>query len=145
MGKCIHKKPESGLAGKLHEGVYTMLGGPNFETVAELKMLRVCGVDAVGMSTIPEVLVARHCGINVFAFSLITNECILEEDTNLAANHEEVMEAANMRQNQLRAFVGHVIEGIHESKTHGLNGTHAVNVIDRTYGEHHETSENGTR
>ena len=42
---------ESGLAGKLHEGVYTMLGGPNFETVAELKMLKICGVDAVGNYT----------------------------------------------------------------------------------------------
>ena len=36
----------------------------------------------LGMSTIPEVLVARHCGISVFAFSLITNECILEEDAD---------------------------------------------------------------
>ena len=76
---------------------------------------------------------ARHCGINVFAFSLITNECILEEDTHLAANHEEVMEAANARQNQLRAFVGEMIEGIHQAKingefdnglTNGVNGIH---------------------
>ena len=37
-----------GVANFLHQGVYAMLGGPNFETVAELKMLRVCGVDAVG-------------------------------------------------------------------------------------------------
>jgi len=132
MAKCIHKKmgPDAS-PGQLHEGVYTMLGGPNFETVAELKMLRVCGVDAVGMSTIPEVLVARHCGINVFAFSLITNECILEEDNDLAANHEEVMEAANARQNQLRAFVGEMIEGIHHSKIKGdgkVNGIHSNGI-----------------
>ena len=43
-------------------------------------MLRTCGVDAVGMSTIPEVLVASHCGIRVFAFSLVTNECVIEEE-----------------------------------------------------------------
>ena len=70
LAKKVYEKLEnleSGSAGKLHEGVYTMLGGPNFETVAELKMLKICGVDAVGMSTIPEVLVARHCGISVFS------------------------------------------------------------------------------
>ena len=42
------------------------------------------------MSTCPEVIVARHCGIRVFAFSLITNECVLEEDSNETLNHEEV-------------------------------------------------------
>ena len=43
-----------------------------------------------GMSTIPEVLVACHCGIRVFAFSLITNECIVDEHSSESANHEEV-------------------------------------------------------
>ena len=42
------------------------------------------------MSTCPEVIVARHCGIRVFAFSLITNECVLEEDSDETLNHEEV-------------------------------------------------------
>jgi purine-nucleoside phosphorylase len=44
------------------------------------------------MSTIPEVLVARHCKMSVFAFSLITNECIFEEDADKEANHEEVIQ-----------------------------------------------------
>ena len=44
-----------------------------------------------GMSTIPEVLVACHCGIRVFAFSLITNECIVDEHSSESANHEEVI------------------------------------------------------
>ena len=44
----------------------------------------------IGMSTIPEVLVACHCGIRVFAFSLITNECIVDENSADSANHEEV-------------------------------------------------------
>lgn len=121
-----------------------MLGGPNFETVAELKMLRICGVDAVGkmtlcqarllfiirfcpgMSTIPEVLVARHCGISVFAFSLITNECILEEDSETMANHEEVIEAANARKGFLMSFVNNMVHGINktvkEDETSETNG-----------------------
>ncbi len=41
-----------GKSGKLHEGVYAMLGGPNFETVAELRMLRICGIDAVGKKNV---------------------------------------------------------------------------------------------
>ena len=64
------------------------------------------------MSTIPEVLVARHCGIGVFAFSLITNECITEEESNKEANHEEVMEAANARQDDLKTFVTKMVERI---------------------------------
>jgi purine-nucleoside phosphorylase len=57
----------------LHEGIYTMVGGPNFETWAELRYLRTIGTDAVGMSTVPEVIVARHSGMHVLGVSLITN------------------------------------------------------------------------
>lgn len=66
----------------------------------------------IGMSTIPEVLVARHCGMTVFAFSLITNECILEEDSELQANHEEVIEAANSRRELLLEFVSKIVKGM---------------------------------
>lgn len=52
----------------LHEGVYTCVGGPNYETVADVRMLKIMGVDAVGMSTVHEVVTAKHCGMNVFAF-----------------------------------------------------------------------------
>lgn len=58
---------------KLHEGVYLMVLGPNFETAAEIKAFRTLGADAVGMSTVPEVIAAVHCGIKVLAFSAITN------------------------------------------------------------------------
>jgi len=99
---------------QVHEGVYTMLGGPNFETVSELRMLMTCGVDAVGMSTIPEVLVAGHCGIRVFAFSLITNECVLDEDEDEGANHEEVIQAAKDKEIMLQNFVSRIVEAMSE-------------------------------
>merc|ERR1719334_1583434 len=100
---------ELGLSSKVHEGVYAMLGGPNFETVAELRMLKTCGVDAVGMSTIPEVLVASHCGLRVFSFSLITNECVIEEEIGNSPHHEEVIAAAKKREVDLRSFVSKMV------------------------------------
>lgn len=56
------------------------------------------------MSTVPEVVAARHCDIKCFGFSLITNECIMEYDNEDEANHEEVMENANKRANDLVQF-----------------------------------------
>ena len=64
------------------------------------------------MSTIPEVLVARHCGISVFAFSLITNECIMEDESDKKADHEEVIATANEVQEKLKVFVAKMISGI---------------------------------
>ena len=58
----------------------------------------------LGMSTIPEVLTAVHCEISVFAFSLITNKCVFDEDEE-GPNHEEVIEAANHNKESLSSFV----------------------------------------
>jgi purine-nucleoside phosphorylase len=74
----------------LREGVYAMLTGPSFESAAELRMLRMLGADAVGMSTAPEVVVARHGGMRVLGISLITNLALPDGPP---ANHEEVLEA----------------------------------------------------
>lgn len=80
----------------LHEGVYVCLSGPNFETPAEVRMLRVLGGDAVGMSTVHEVLVARHMGMRVMACSGITNEGIDSLDVEMETNHEEVLDAGKI-------------------------------------------------
>ncbi|CAL7943164.1 unnamed protein product [Xylocopa violacea] len=100
---------EMGISDIVHKGVYTCLGGPNFETVAELKMLRMIGVDAVGMSTVHEVITARHCDLTVFAFSLITNQCVTDYENHEEANHEEVMDVGKARQPLLQEYVSRIV------------------------------------
>jgi purine-nucleoside phosphorylase len=60
---------------KLHEGVYASVVGPQLETRAEYRYLKIIGADAVGMSTVPEVIVANHLGMPVAAVSVLTDEC----------------------------------------------------------------------
>jgi len=101
------------LSGIVRQGVYAMLGGPNYETVAELKMLRDLKVDTVGLSTLPETIVAHHCGIKVFACSLITNMCVVEY--NQDTNHDEVIEWGRKRANDMQEFLAKMVEAIYNN------------------------------
>ncbi|XP_067856860.1 purine nucleoside phosphorylase 4a [Heptranchias perlo] len=93
----------------LHEGVYCMVGGPNFETIAEARLLHKLGVDAVGMSTAPEVIAARHCGLRVFGLSLITNKVTKDYDCNESVDHEAVLSIGEMRAGVVQSLVTELV------------------------------------
>ncbi len=88
----IAKQAASARGIALREGVYAGLLGPTYETPAEIRMLRMLGADAVGMSTVPETIAARHAGIEVLGISCITNMAAGILDRPLS--HDEVMETA---------------------------------------------------
>lgn len=101
-----------GITRYLRKGVYAMLGGPNYETVAESRFLRNMGIDAVGMSTVHEVIVAHHAGLRVLGFSLITNKIVTDYDTHEEANHEEVLAAAKTRAIDFEHLINNIIEEV---------------------------------
>ena len=63
----------SSFGDSVREGVYFYCTGPQYETPAEIRAMRILGADAVGMSTVPECIAARHCGMRILGITLITN------------------------------------------------------------------------
>ncbi|ARC85206.1 purine nucleoside phosphorylase I, inosine and guanosine-specific [Clostridium argentinense CDC 2741] len=92
---------------KLQEGVYMMFSGPTYETPSEVRMARILGADAVGMSTVPEVIAARHCGIKTLGISCITNMAAGILDQPL--NHNEVIETSTKVKSQFIKLVKEIV------------------------------------
>ena len=90
----------------LHRGIYAWVMGPQFETPAEIRMLRAFGAQAVGMSTVPETILARHAGLRVLGLSLMTNMAAGLSDENLSHAHTmHIAQAAAANAVQLLAAV----------------------------------------
>ena len=86
-----------------HKGVFVAVAGPNLETRAEYRFLRLIGADVVGMSTVPEVIVAAHAGMRVVGFSIITDMCL--PDALKPANVEEIIATAKRTEPKLTELV----------------------------------------
>ncbi|KAM9296571.1 purine nucleoside phosphorylase-like [Gastrophryne carolinensis] len=101
-----------GHADIAHEGVYCMVGGPNFESVAEARFLQRLGADAVGMSTAPEAVVAKHCGMRVFGLSLITNRVAQAYEIEESVDHTSVLEIGKQRSEVLQDLLTELVKSI---------------------------------
>lgn len=101
-------------AQKLHmlvqKGVYIAITGPSFETPAEIRMMRILGADAVGMSTVPEVIAARHLGLKILGISCLTN--MAAGILNQPLTHEETYQTAASAQYKFISLLKEIIANI---------------------------------
>ena len=109
LGSLLQKKAEE-LGIRLQQGVYCWMPGPCYETPAEIRMARIIGADAVGMSTVPETIVANHCGMRVVGISCITNMAAGILDQPLS--HEEVVETGARAKDGFQALLNDFIRDI---------------------------------
>jgi purine-nucleoside phosphorylase len=86
-----------------HKGVFVAVLGPNLETRAEYRFLRMIGADVVGMSTVPEVIAAVHCGLRVLGLSIVTDVCF--PDALVPVDVHEIIAAANAAEPKLRKII----------------------------------------
>lgn len=94
----------------VQEGVYAWFSGPTYETPAEVRMARILGADAVGMSTVPEVIIANHSGIKVIGVSCLTNMAagILEQPLS----HTEVMETSEIAREKFINLMKNIVREV---------------------------------
>lgn len=92
------------------KGVYVSTTGPSYETPAEIKMFRLLGGNAVGMSTVPEAIVANYCGLNVLGISCLTNYAAGVTQNPL--NHQEVIETADRVKESFKNLLSEFIKNI---------------------------------
>ncbi len=93
-----------------HQGVFVAVPGPNLETRAEYRFLRMIGADVVGMSTVPEVIVGVHAKMRILGISVITDVCLPDalEPVSLA----EIIATANEAEKKLRVLVRRVVREV---------------------------------
>ncbi|NLY85902.1 MAG: purine-nucleoside phosphorylase [Tissierellia bacterium] len=106
----IAKKVGEKLGIDLKEGVYMWFTGPTYETPAEVKLARILGADAVGMSTVPEVIVANHEGVRVLGISCITN--MAAGILNKPLKHEEVVETSLKVKDKFEKLIVEILNSI---------------------------------
>ena len=96
----------------LKRGVYVATTGPSYETPSEIKMMRILGADAVGMSTVPEVIVARHMGMEILGISCITN--MAAGILNQPLTHQEVFETAEKTKNKFVSLLQEIVKSLYD-------------------------------
>ena len=94
----------------LHEGVYVSVPGPNLETRAEYRMLKMLGADAVGMSTVPEVIACNHMSLPCCCISVITDTCDPDNLSRLSV--EEIIATARQAESKLNVLYKELIESL---------------------------------
>ena len=104
------KAAAAAMGTQLHQGIYAWVLGPQFETPAEIRMLRAFGAQAVGMSTVPETIIARHAGLKVLALSMMTNMAAGME--NEVLSHAHTLATANAASERAVATLAAVVQAL---------------------------------
>lgn len=98
----------------VHKGVFVAVPGPNLETRAEYRFLRMIGADVVGMSTVPETIVAVHCGLKTIGLSVISDMCL--PDALEPADVESIIATANEAAPRLVSIVHGIVDEFNQTR-----------------------------